>query len=125
MCSQGLHKIVTLNPGDERVLCKNPTCKRNMFVSRCKKANNKEELLLTDKEDETKQIRVTSFDQTLVNVIDMNKKESENEDDLLPLKDYDIPYKKKITVKSIFNQSNAYKIIVAVIRVFFAKICFK
>ena len=77
------------NPGNESVLCKNPTCKRKMFVSQCKKAINAE-LLLTDKEDDTKQITFTLFDQTLFNVIDMNKKGSEIEDDLWSLKDYDI-----------------------------------
>ena len=33
---------------------------------------------------------VTLFDPTLVDVIDINKEESETEDDLLPVKDHNI-----------------------------------
>lgn len=59
----------------------NPTCKRKRFLSRCENAVNAE-LLLSDKEDETKQITVTLLDPTLVNVIDVNKGESDIADDL-------------------------------------------
>ena len=42
-------------------------------MSRCKKAINTD-TRLTDKEDDSKKISVTLFDQTLVNVLDMNKR---------------------------------------------------
>ena len=42
-------------------------------MSRCKKAINTDPRL-TDKEDDPKKISVTLFDQTLVNVLDMNKR---------------------------------------------------
>lgn len=42
-------------------------------MSRCKKAINTDPRL-TDKEDDSKKISVTLFDQTLVNVLDMNKR---------------------------------------------------
>ena len=42
-------------------------------MSRCKKAINTDPRL-TDKEDDSKKISVTLFDQTRVNVLDMNKR---------------------------------------------------
>ena len=86
-------------------MCNNPTCKRNTFVSRCKKAVNAE-LLLTDKKGDTK-ITVILFNPIFVNVIEMNKEESETEDDSLSLKDYGITCNKEIIVTSIFNHNNA------------------
>ena len=78
------------------------------------------ELVLTDKEDYTKQLRL------LYLIRHMNQEESETEDDLLYLKVYDITYTKKMTITSIFNHSNAYKFFIAVVRGFsIAKFCFK
>ena len=95
-----------------------------MFASRCKKAINAD-LLVTDKEDGTEQITVTLFDSTIADVIDMNKEESETEEDLLPVKDHNINYSKKMIVTAMFNHSNADKFIIAVARGFFAKFCLK
>ena len=47
--NKNFRKKVTPHPYYEKVVCNNPTCKRKMFVSRCKKAVNLE-LLLTGKE---------------------------------------------------------------------------
>ena len=57
-------KKVTPHPSDKRVVCNNLICKHRMFVSQSKKAINAE-LLLTDKEDYTKQITVTLIDPTI------------------------------------------------------------
>ena len=45
-----------------------------MLVSRCKKAVNAKRLLI-DKEDYSKQITITFFNPTLINVIDVNKED--------------------------------------------------
>ena len=88
-------------------------------MSWCKKVINAE-LVLTDKEDYTKQLML------LYLIRHMNQEESETEDDLLYLKVYDITYTKKMTITSIFNHSNAYKFFIAVVRGFsIAKFCFK
>ena len=60
-----------------------------MFVSRLKKVINVE-LLLTSKKEDTKQIKVTLTDSTIINATDMNKEEIKIENDLLSLKDYDV-----------------------------------
>lgn len=60
-----------------------------MFVSRLKKVINVE-LLLTSKKEDTKQIKVTLTDSTIINATDMNKEEIKIENDLLSLKDYDL-----------------------------------
>lgn len=60
-----------------------------MFVSRFKKVINVE-LLLTSKREDTKQVKVTLSDSTLINATDMNKEEIKTENDLLSLKDYDV-----------------------------------
>ena len=60
-----------------------------MFVSRFKKVINVE-LLLTSKREDTKQVKVTLSDSTLINATDMNKEEIKIENDLLSLKDYDV-----------------------------------
>ena len=52
-------------------------------------------------------IIVNLFDPTLVDVIDINKKEIEIEDDLLLLKDHATTWNKETIVISIFNHSNA------------------
>ena len=70
-------------------MCNNSTCKRKMFVSRFKKVINVE-LLLTSKREDTKQVKVTLSDSTLINATDMNKEEIKTENDLLSLKDYDV-----------------------------------
>ena len=75
-------KKVTPNPGNEKVLCQNPTCKRNIFVGQSKKGNNAELKSNNNNEDNAKQITFILFDQTLDNVINMNQKGSEIEDDL-------------------------------------------
>ena len=91
-----------------------------MLVSRYKKAINAE-FLLTGKENDTEQIKVTSFDPVLVNVIYMEEEESETENDLLSLKDYDMKYNKKMIVTSIVNNSNSLNLIIAVVRNFFCQ----
>ena len=60
-----------------------------MFFSRLKKVINVE-LLLTSKKEDTKQIKVTLTDSTIINATDMNKEEIKIENDLLSLKDYDV-----------------------------------
>ena len=54
----------TPHPDYERVVCNNSTCKRNMLVSRCQAKN--EEGLRTNKEDDTKQIKIVYLMQHLL-----------------------------------------------------------
>ena len=65
---------VTPDHGNEIVVYNNSTWKRKMLVSRCKKAVNAKRLLI-DKEDYSKQITITFFNPTLINIIDVNKED--------------------------------------------------
>ena len=65
---------MTPDHGNEIVVYKNSTCKCKMLVSRCKKAVNAKRLLI-EKEDYSKQITITFFSPTLINVIDVNKED--------------------------------------------------
>lgn len=65
---------MTPDHGNEIVVYNNSTCKRKMLVSRCKKTVNVKRLLI-DKEDYSKQITITFFNPTLINIIDVNKED--------------------------------------------------
>lgn len=65
---------MTPDHDNEIVVYNNSTCKRKMLVSRCKKTVNVKRLLI-DKEDYSKQITITFFNPTLINVIDVNKED--------------------------------------------------
>lgn len=65
---------MTPDHDNEIVVYNNSTCKRKMLVSRRKKTVNVKRLLI-DKEDYSKQITITFFNPTLINVIDVNKED--------------------------------------------------
>ena len=94
-------------PGESKVSCDYPTCRRKMLVKRCP-SNIIIEVTLAQKEDECKQHTVTVFTKVIQNVVDItNKNEQEIEDMILELENIDFIMNRKKIFTFITNNNDA------------------